>query len=126
MARELADARKVGVIDTLTAFLSVFDQLDMARIAAEKSDNVDAIRQEQVQVVADLSEISAASGSYTVSATIRLTSPGDVAVVGSYQVRVNISEPLPEPEPEPQPGDPVVSGIEPGTEPSPVSLFPET
>ncbi len=45
MARELADARKVGVIDTLTAFLTVFDQLDMARIAAEKSDNVDAIRQ---------------------------------------------------------------------------------
>lgn len=90
------------------------------------SADVDAIRQEQVQVVADLSEISAAGGSYTVSATIRLTSPGDVAVVGSYQVRVNISEPLPEPEPEPQPGAPAVSGIEPGTEPSPVSLFPET
>ena len=45
MARELADSRKVGVIDTLTAFLTVFDQLDMARIAAEKSDNVEAIRQ---------------------------------------------------------------------------------
>lgn len=45
MARELADARKVGVIDTLTAFLTVFDQLDMARAAAEKSDNMEAIRQ---------------------------------------------------------------------------------
>lgn len=45
MARELADARKVGVIDTLTSFLTVFDQLDMARVAAAQSDNVEALRQ---------------------------------------------------------------------------------
>ncbi len=45
MARDIADARKVGVIDTLSSFLTIFDQLDMARTAAERSDNVDALRQ---------------------------------------------------------------------------------
>ena len=45
MARDIADARKVGVIDALSSFLTVFDQLDMARTAAERSDNVEALRQ---------------------------------------------------------------------------------
>lgn len=44
MARDIADARKVGVVDTLSSFLTIFDQLDMARTAAERSDNVEALR----------------------------------------------------------------------------------
>ena len=71
-------------------------------------------------MVADLSEISAASGSYTVSAAIRLTTPGDVAVVGNYQVRVNISEPPPDPAPPTE--DPAVTGVE--TDPS--AILPQT
>jgi len=84
------------------------------------SVDVGAIRPEQVLVVADLSEISAASGSYTVAATIRITTPGDVAVVGDYQVRVNISEPAPEPEPQPEPP------ADPGTVTDPSASQPQT
>ncbi len=45
MSREISDARRVGVVDTLEVFLPLFDHFGMAVQAAEKSDNVQAIRQ---------------------------------------------------------------------------------
>lgn len=69
------------------------------------SADVNAITPEKITVVADLGDISSASGNYTVPAEIRLDSSGDIAIIGTYQVRVNISEPPPPPEVEqPDPG----------------------
>ena len=45
MIKELADARQIGVIGTLDPFLRVADFLGMADMAAQQSDNIDAIRQ---------------------------------------------------------------------------------
>lgn len=45
MAREVSDARRVGLVETITPFLQVFDLFDMAMKAAEKSDNVAALKQ---------------------------------------------------------------------------------
>ncbi len=45
MVKELADARQIGVIGTLDPFLRVADFLGMAEMAANQSDNIDAIRQ---------------------------------------------------------------------------------
>ena len=61
--------------------------------------DVNAITPEKITVVADLGDISSASGNYTVPAEIRLDSKGDIAIIGTYQVRVNISEPPPPPPP---------------------------
>ncbi|QSH40493.1 nucleotide exchange factor GrpE [Lentisphaerota bacterium ZTH] len=44
-AKEIANARMFGLTDTITPFLQVFDHFNMAVIAAENSDNMDAIRQ---------------------------------------------------------------------------------
>ena len=73
-----------------------------------RSADVEAVGREHVTVVADLSDISSASGNYTVPASVLVTTTGDVAVVGNYQVRVNISEPIPEPLPT-DPADPGTS-----------------
>ena len=43
-AKDIADARSFTVADTLSPFLSVYDYLTMAGMAAEQSDNLDAIR----------------------------------------------------------------------------------
>ena len=59
-----------------------------------------------ITVVADLSDISSASGNYTVPAEIRLNTTGDIAIIGSYQIRVNISEPPPPPPDPPAPVEP--------------------
>jgi YbbR domain-containing protein len=56
------------------------------------SADVNAVTPENVTVAADLSGVSSASGSYTVPADIRVESPGDVGVVGTYQIRITISE----------------------------------
>lgn len=45
MAREVSEARRFGLIETITPFLQVFDLFDMAMKAAEKSDNVAALKQ---------------------------------------------------------------------------------
>jgi molecular chaperone GrpE len=45
MAREVSDARRVGLVETIIPFLQVFDLFDMAMKAAEKSDNVAALKQ---------------------------------------------------------------------------------
>ena len=44
-AKDVTDARAYAVSDTLVPFLTVFDYLSMAETAANKSDNIEAIRQ---------------------------------------------------------------------------------
>ncbi len=44
-AKEISNARIFGQTDTLLPFLQVFDHFNMAMAAAEKSDNMDAIKQ---------------------------------------------------------------------------------
>ena len=61
------------------------------------SADLNLVSSENITVVADLSDISSASGNYTVPAEIRLDAKGDIAIIGIYQVRVNISEPPPPP-----------------------------
>ena len=62
------------------------------------SADVKAVGPENITVVADLSDISSASGSYTVPAVVEIDTAGDVTAVGTYQIRVNISEPAPTPQ----------------------------
>lgn len=45
MAREVSDARRIGLVETITPFLQVFDLFEMAMKAADKSDNVAALKQ---------------------------------------------------------------------------------
>ena len=45
MAKEVANARVFGQTDTIMPFLQVFDHFSMAMAAADKSDNMDAIKQ---------------------------------------------------------------------------------
>ncbi|MBR7103638.1 MAG: nucleotide exchange factor GrpE [Lentisphaeria bacterium] len=44
VVKDIADARSYTAADTLSPFLSVYDYLSMAGMAAEQSDNLDAIR----------------------------------------------------------------------------------
>ena len=44
VVKDIADARSYTVADTLSPFLSVYDYLSMAGVAAEQSDNLDSIR----------------------------------------------------------------------------------
>eukprot|EP00764_Aduncisulcus_paluster_P009418 gnl/Carplike_NY0171/3126_a4199_439.p1 GENE.gnl/Carplike_NY0171/3126_a4199_439~~gnl/Carplike_NY0171/3126_a4199_439.p1 ORF type:complete len:215 (-),score=46.61 gnl/Carplike_NY0171/3126_a4199_439:284-928(-) len=44
-AKEISNARVFGQTDTLLPFLQVFDHFNMAMIAAERSDNMDAIKE---------------------------------------------------------------------------------
>lgn len=54
--------------------------------------DVEAVTGEDITVVADLSDYSGASGTYTVPATVQISSSGDVGVSGAYQVQVTIQE----------------------------------
>ena len=74
------------------------------------SADVAAVTGDQITVEADLANYSGASGTYTVPATIRINTGGDVGVSGTYNVQVTIQntpdtpvEPEPEPEPGPEP-----------------------
>lgn len=51
-ARDISDARAHAIADTLTPFLSVSDFLGMAQTAAEKSDNLDSIKQGLMMIIA--------------------------------------------------------------------------
>lgn len=69
--------------------------------------DLEALTPEQITVVADLTNYSAASGTYTVPATVEVSAGGgDVGVSGTYQVQVRIGEPSPQvpegPEEEPE------------------------
>lgn len=69
------------------------------------AEDVAAVTGSDVQVVVDLTELSAATGSYTVPAQVKVTG-GDVGVSGSYVVQVVIRENSSQPETpeEPEPG----------------------
>ncbi len=65
-------------------------------------DTLDGISAEQVSVVADLSGVTNAVGTYTVPANIRIEGDPDVGTIQNYQLTVRIGIPAPEPEPEPE------------------------
>ncbi len=54
--------------------------------------DVAAVTGGDITVVADLSDYSGASGSYTVPAEVEINTSGDVGVTGTYQVQVTIRE----------------------------------
>ena len=56
------------------------------------ASDVASVTSEDVTVVADLTDVTAASGSYTVPAQVVIGNGADVGVRGEYQVRVTISE----------------------------------
>lgn len=64
---------------------------EMPVILRGTSADVGAVLPDDVTVAADLTDVSAASGSYTVPAIVTISTDGDVGVVGEYQVRVTIS-----------------------------------
>ncbi len=51
-AKEISDARVVAQEDTLVPFLSVYDFLTMAQSAAQKSDNIESLRQGVDMIIA--------------------------------------------------------------------------
>lgn len=65
------------------------------------AEEVAAITSENLIVTADLTDYSAASGTYTVPATVSVKGGGDIGILGKYQVQVTIREPLPPEEEEP-------------------------
>lgn len=68
---------------------------------------VAAVTGEDILVEVDLSNYAAASGTYTVPATVKVEASGDIGVTGTYQVQVTIREQSPEqPEQETEPGTP--------------------
>lgn len=69
-----------------------------------KSGDVAEISGENISVVANLTNYSSASGTYTVPAAVTIDAPVDVGVAGTYQVQVTIREANESPEtPETQP-----------------------
>ena len=53
MVKELADARRFAIEDTVQPFFAVYDFLSMAEVAAAQSDNVEAIRQGLMMIIAE-------------------------------------------------------------------------
>ena len=64
------------------------------------SEDVAAVTGGDISVEVDLSNYAAASGTYTVPATVRVETSGDIGVTGTYHLQVTIHERSPEP-PEP-------------------------
>lgn len=56
------------------------------------SGDVAGVTAEDITIAANLQDVSSASGSYTVPVEIRVDTEGDVGVVGTYQIRITISE----------------------------------
>lgn len=56
-----------------------------------KAEDLKKITAGDILITADLSDVSSASGSYTVPAIVKVTSDGDVGVVGTYQIKITIS-----------------------------------
>jgi molecular chaperone GrpE len=52
MVKELADARRFAIEDTVQPFFAVYDFLSMAETAAAQSDNIEAIRQGLMMIIA--------------------------------------------------------------------------
>ena len=53
MVKELADARRFAIEDTVQPFFAVYDFLSMAETAASQSDNIEAIRQGLMMIIAE-------------------------------------------------------------------------
>ena len=53
MVKELADARRFAIEDTVQPFFAVYDFLSMAETAANQSDNIEAIRQGLMMIIAE-------------------------------------------------------------------------
>ena len=66
-------------------------------------EDVDGMSTDDFVVVADLSDYSGASGTYTVPATIQVDPDLDVGVSGTYQVQARILESSVEETPEEEP-----------------------
>lgn len=64
--------------------------------------DVSALTGEDLSVQVDLSDYSAASGTYTIPAEVQV-SKGDVGISGEYQIQVTIREAVEEPPPEEEP-----------------------
>ena len=62
------------------------------------TEAVDAVTGENITVIADLSDYSGASGTYTVPVAIDVMADGDIGVSGTYEIKINIAEELPEEE----------------------------
>lgn len=60
------------------------------------SEDISVITAENIIVTADLTDYSAASGTYTVPAAVEVKGIGDIGVLGKYQVQVTIREPAAE------------------------------
>ena len=56
------------------------------------TEDVAAVTGEHLSVEVNLSNYAAASGTYTVPATVAVNAPGDIGVTGTYQVQVTIRE----------------------------------
>ena len=67
------------------------------------AEEVAAITTENLIVTADLTDYAAASGTYTVPATVSVKGTGDIGILGKYQVQVTIREPAPPEEEEQTP-----------------------
>ncbi len=79
-AQNVPDGKSVTILtDELTV-----------RIRGTAAD-VASVRDDDITVLADLREISGASGTYTVPAEILINTGADVGGVGTYQVTVNLS-----------------------------------
>lgn len=65
------------------------------------SEDVAAVTGGDISVEVDLSNYAAASGTYTVPATVKVETSGDIGVTGTYHLQVTIHERSPEP-PEPE------------------------
>ena len=63
------------------------------------TEYVATVTSEDILVVADLTDYSAAAGGYTVPARVVVETSGDIGVTGTYQIRVNIRELTEETEP---------------------------
>lgn len=61
-ARDISDARSQAVAGTLMPFLSVADYLGMAQVAAEKSDNLDALKQGLTMIIGEFDKAFAEMG----------------------------------------------------------------
>jgi len=68
VAKDLADVRNLSAADTLTPFLTVFDYLGMAETMADKSDNVESIRQGVKMIIAEFRKAFDELGVRTVDA----------------------------------------------------------
>ena len=56
------------------------------------TNDIDELTPEDILVVADLSDYGAASGTYTVPATVTITNGVDVGILGEYQVQARIQQ----------------------------------